>query len=296
MKRTITSCTLAAALTLAALPAFAQEGGTTVPPTPAPPPQSWSFAGPLGVYNPGQLQRGFKVYKEVCSVCHSMDYLAFRNLADPGGPGYTEGQVEALAATYKIKDVDEQGNPTERPGRPADYFPAPFANELAAKAANGGVAPPDMSTLAKARTYSRGFPWFIVDFFTAYQEHGPDYIHALLNGFSEPPAGFKLPAGRHYNTYFPSHVIAMPPPLQDGQVTYDDGAPQTVAQYTKDVSAFLMWAAEPKLDQRHRVGFQVFIFLIVLAGLLYFTKKKVWHEIEAPREIAKGKDPAKTTI
>jgi ubiquinol-cytochrome c reductase cytochrome b/c1 subunit len=294
MTRTITVLSLAAALTVAALPALAQEG-SSVPPTPSPPRQAWSFAGPFGTFDQGQLQRGFKVYKEVCSVCHSMEYVAFRNLADPGGPGFSEAQVEALAATYKIKDLDDKGAETERAGRPADYFPSPFPNEKAA-AATYGVAPPDMSTLAKARTYSRGFPWFIVDFFTAYQEQGPDYIAALLRGFKEPPAGFTLPAGRHYNEYFPGHVIAMPPPLQDGQVTYDDGAPQTVDQYSKDVAAFLMWAAEPKLVQRHRIGFQVIIFLIVLSGLLYFTKKKVWHEVEAPREAAHGQDPAKTTI
>lgn len=295
MKRTL-AISLAAVLSLAALPSLAQEAGTNVPPTPPPPRQSWSFAGPFGVYDAGQLQRGFKVYKEVCANCHSMDYLSFRNLADPGGPGYTDAQVEALAATYKIKDTDEQGNSTERTGRPADYFPAPFPNELAAKAANGGVAPPDMSTLAKARTYSRGFPWFIFDAFTAYQEQGPDYISAIIRGFVQPPGGFKVPEGKHYNEYFPGHVIAMPPPLQDGQVTYDDGAPQTVEQYSKDIAAFLMWVSEPKLVQRHRLGFQVIIFLIVLSGLLYFTKKKVWHDTEAPREAAHGQDPAKTTI
>lgn len=291
MSRTIIVLSLGLTLAATAVPAVAQEQAP-----PPPPRQSWSFAGPLGVYDPEQLQRGFKVYKEVCSNCHSMNYLAFRNLADPGGPGFTDAQVEALAATYKIKDVDEQGNPTERPGRPADYFPPPFPNELAAKAANGGTAPPDMSTLAKARGYYRGFPWFIFDAFTSYQELGPDYIDAIIRGFESPPPGFKVPPGGHYNKYFPGHVIAMPPPLQDGQVTYDDGAPQTVEQYAKDVAAFLMWVSEPKLDQRHRLGFQVLIFLGVLSGLLYFTKKKVWHEVEAPREVAHGQDPAKTTI
>ncbi len=295
MTRTITALSLAAVLSLASLPALAQEGNSSVPPTPPPPQQSWSFAGPFGTYNQAQLQRGFKIYKEVCSNCHSMDFLAFRNLADSGGPGYSDAQVEALAATYRIKDLDDQGQPTERSGRPADNFPSPFPNELAAKATYG-VAPPDMSTLAKARTFQRGFPWFIFDAFTAYQEQGPDYIAAIVNGYVTPPAGFKLPEGRQYNKYFPGHVIAMPQPLQDGQVTYVDGAPQTVEQYGKDVAAFLMWAAEPKLDQRHRVGFQVIIFLIVLSGLLYFTKKKVWHEAEAPREAAHGQDPAKTTL
>jgi ubiquinol-cytochrome c reductase cytochrome c1 subunit len=132
--------------------------------------------------------------------------------------------------------------------------------------------------------------------FTQYQEHGPDYIAALLKGYVDAPKDFKLPQGAHYNEYFPGHIIAMPPPLQAGQVTFDDGAPQTLEQYSKDVSAFLMWAAEPKLVHRKRLGFQVMIFLIVLAGLMYFTKKKVWHEVEKPRELAHGQDPAKTTL
>ena len=138
-----------------------------------------------------------------------------------------------------------------------------------------------MSTLAKARTYQRGFPWFVFDMFTQYQEQGPDYIAALMKGYEKPPQGFQLPPNGHYNKYFPGHNIAMPPPLQDGQVTYDDGAPQTVDQYAKDISAFLMWAAEPHLVQRKRIGLQVMIFLIVLAGLMYFTKKKVWHDAKA---------------
>ena len=157
-----------------------------------------------------------------------MDMLSFRNLADPGGPGFSEGQAEAIAAEYKIQDIDDKGQPTERSGRLADHFPAPFPNALAA-AATHGVAPPDMSTLAKARSYSRGFPWFIFDAFTQYQEQGPDYIAAYINGYKDPPSGFKLPPSGHYNEYFPGHNTAMPPPLQDGQVTYDDGTPQTVA-------------------------------------------------------------------
>jgi ubiquinol-cytochrome c reductase cytochrome b/c1 subunit len=166
---------------------------------------------------------------------------------------------------------------------------------LAAKATYG-VAPPDMSTLAKARTYLRGFPRFIFDIFTQYQEEGPDYIAAILRGFRDPPPGFKLPPGGHYNVYFPGHNIAMPPPLTDGQVKYDDGSPETINQYSQDVAAFLMWAAEPDLEARKRIGFQVIIFLIVLTGLLYFTKKKIWHEVEKPRELAHGQDPSKTTI
>ena len=260
-----------------------------------PPRQTWSFAGPFGKYDEAQLQRGFKIYKEVCSSCHSIDMLSFRNLAEVGGPGFSEAQVAAIASGYKIKDLNDKGEPIERDGRPADFFPPPFPNTLAAAAANG-VAPPDMSTLAKARTYQRGFPWFVFDMFTQYQEQGPDYIVAILNGYKDPPQGFTLPAGGHYNEYFPGHNIAMPPPLSDGQVTFDDGAPNTLHEEAKDVAAFLMWVAEPSLDARKRIGFQVMIFLIVLAGLMYFTKKKVWHEVEKPREIASGQDPSKTTI
>ena len=273
IQRSIFALVLAGSLTAMAWPASAQMAEQVPPPR-----LKWSFAGPFGKYDEGQLQRGFKIYKEVCANCHSLDMVSFRNLADPGGPGFTDAQVEALAADYKIKDLDDQGNQIERAGRPADHFPAPFANELAAKAANG-VAPPDMSTLAKARSFSSGFPWFIFDAVTQYQEQGPDYIAALISGFQDPPKGFNLPANGHYNEYFPGHNIAMPPPLQDGQVTYDDGTPQTVAQYSKDVAAFLMWAAEPHLDARKRIGFQVMIFLIVFAGLMYFTKKKVWSDV-----------------
>jgi ubiquinol-cytochrome c reductase cytochrome b/c1 subunit len=271
MKRTILILALAGGLGAAAAPAIAQEHDTPVPPK-----LKWSFAGPFGKYDQAQLQRGFKIYKEVCAACHSLQMLAFRNLADAGGPGFSEEQAAAVAAEYKIKDLDDKGEPVERTGRLADSFPSSFANELAAKAANGGVAPPDMSTLAKARTYERGFPWFVFDAITQYQEQGPDYIAALLKGYEEPPKGFQLPSGGHYNRYFPGHNIAMPPPLQANQVTYDDGAPQTMDQYSKDISAFLMWAAEPHLVARKRMGFQVMIFLIVLAGLMYFTKKKVW--------------------
>jgi ubiquinol-cytochrome c reductase cytochrome b/c1 subunit len=172
----------------------------------------------------------------------------------------------------------------ERPGRPADYFPTPWPNENAARARYNGV-PPDMSVLAKARTYERGFPWFILDIFTQFQEQGPDYIHAYLTGYREkPPEGVTLPPGSFFNEYFPGHGTAMPPPLTDKRVDYTDGSPQTVDQYSKDVTAFLMWAAEPHLEQRKRIGFQVMIFLIVFAGLLYFTKKRVWAAVHAHPE------------
>jgi ubiquinol-cytochrome c reductase cytochrome b/c1 subunit len=277
---------LLAAVIAAPTAAMAQEHAHE---TPQPPRQKWSFAGPFGKYDPAQLQRGLKIYKEVCASCHSMSMVAFRNLADPGGLGYTPAQAAALASEYKIKDTDDSGQPVERDGRVADYFPSPFPNERAAQAANGGVAPSDFSTIAKARTYERGFPWFVFDMVTQYQEQGPDYITALLKGYKEAPQGFQLPPGGHYNEYFPGHSIAMPQPLQDGQVTYDDGSPATLDQYAKDVSAFLMWAAEPHLVARKRLGIQVMIFLIVLAGLAYFTKKKVWKAVELHPEMVEDR-------
>jgi ubiquinol-cytochrome c reductase cytochrome b/c1 subunit len=245
-----------------------------------PPSQKWSFAGPLGKYDRGALQRGLKVYKEVCSACHSLNYIAFRNVADPGGPGYSAAQAASLASEYKIKDgPNDQGEMFERPGRPADYFPAPFPNEQAARASNGGAAPPDLSLITKARSYERGFPKFIFDFFTQFQEQGPNYVDAILQGFEDkPPAGVTIPDGSYYNKYFPGHAIKMPKPLSDGQVTFDDGSPATVAQYAHDVTTFLAWTAEPHMEARKEMGLKVFVFLLIFAGLMYFTKKKVWAD------------------
>jgi ubiquinol-cytochrome c reductase cytochrome c1 subunit len=240
---------------------------------------SWSFAGPFGTYDKEQLQRGLKVYKEVCSACHSLNLVAFRNLKDLG---YNDAQVKAFAAEYQIHDgPNDDGEMFDRPGKPSDHFPAPFANEQAAASANGGAAPPDLSLIAKARAVERGFPRFIFDIFTQYEEGGPDYIHALLTGFGQkPPAGMSIPEGTYYNPHFISaKSLHMPPPLSDGQVTYDDGAPQTVDQYAKDVAAFLMWAAEPHLEARKETGFRVMIFLLIFGVLVYLTKRKVWAEV-----------------
>jgi ubiquinol-cytochrome c reductase cytochrome b/c1 subunit len=257
-------------------PASAQEHA------PSPPRQKWSFAGPFGTFDRGQLQRGFRVYREVCQSCHSLSLLSFRNLGEHGGPEFSAGQVETIAAEYKVKDgPNDQGEMFERAGRPADRFPPPFPNDNAARTANGGALPPDMSVLAKARGYERGFPWFVIDVFTQYQELGPDYIVAVLNGYEDAPKDFTLPPNSNYNKYFPGHAIGMPKPLSDGQVDYTDGSPKTVEQYSKDVTAFLAWAAEPRLEDRKRIGFQVMIFLVCLAGLLYFTKKKVWADVHA---------------
>jgi ubiquinol-cytochrome c reductase cytochrome b/c1 subunit len=275
MSRTVFAAVMAAALmaALAPQPALAQ-GQEHAHETPQPPKVTWSFAGPFGTYNRAQLQRGFKVYREVCGVCHGMNLVAFRNLS---ALGYSEAQVKAIAAEYKVQDgPNDAGEMFEREGRPADTFPPPFPNDNAARARYNAV-PPDFSVLAKARTYERGFPWFIFDLFMQYQENGVDYIHALLTGYEEkPPAGVELPQGTFYNKYFPGHAIAMPPPLTDQRVEYTDGSPTTVDQYSRDVTAFLMWAAEPHLEQRKRTGLQVMVFLIVFAFMLYFTKQRVW--------------------
>jgi cytochrome c1 len=290
-----TTRTLLAAgfLALAGAPGLAQDHGTEPPPR-----QSWNFGGPFGSFDRAQVQRGFKVYREVCASCHGLTKIAFRNLSQAGGPEFLPAQVAALAAEYKIKDgPNDAGDMFERPGRAADTMPPPFPNEQAAAAANGGKAPPDLSVMAKARGWERGFPLFIIDAATAYQEQGPDYITALLQGYEDPPHGFNVPSGGNYNRYFPGHIIAMPKPLSDGQVEYPKGpdgkapVPETIAQYSKDVSAFLMWTAEPHLEARKRLGFQVMIFLVVLALLMGYTKKKIWARVGGEAEGAAGTAP-----
>ena len=273
---------LAAALAFAAfaVPAKAVE-------KPIPPQQSWSFSGPFGKFDRAQLQRGFKVAREVCASCHAMSLVRFRNLSEPGGPEFTPGQIRALAANYQITaGPNDTGEMFQRPGLASDSFPAPFPNEQAARAANGGAYPPDLSLLTKARSYKRGFPQFVIDIFTQYQEQGPDYVSALLTGYKDPPQGFPaLLPGQHYNAFMAGNLIAMPKPLNDSQVEYPKGqdgkavVPETVAQYAKDVTAFMTWAAEPHMEARKRLGFQVMIFLALFAGLLYYTKKKVWSRM-----------------
>ena len=243
--------------------------------------QSWTFAGPFGKFDRGQLQRGFKVYKEVCSACHSMKYLSFRNLADEGGPGFTEDEAKAIAAEYKVKDgPNDDGEMYERAARPSDRFPSPFPNDAAARVANGGALPPDLSLMGKARAAHRGFPWFVFDVFTQYQESGPDYVYSQLTGYKDAPHGVTCGPGLNYNaSVLGGSCIAMAQPIVDGQVEYTDGTPATLGNYARDVSAFLMWTAEPKLEDRKRTGFKVMAFLIVFAGLLWFTKRKVWADV-----------------
>jgi ubiquinol-cytochrome c reductase cytochrome c1 subunit len=239
----------------------------------------WTFAGPFGTYDKGQLQRGLKIYKEVCSACHSMNLVTFRTLEDLG---YSEAQVKAFAAEYEVQDgPNSEGEMFTRKALPGDHFPSPFPNVVAAAAANGGAAPPDFSLIAKARGVERGFPTFVFDIFTQYASNGPDYIHALLTGYDEqPPAGMEVAEDTHYNPYFiAGKSLAMAKPLSDGQVTYEDGSPETVEQYSRDIATFLMWAAEPHLEARKQTGFAVMIFLVLFAGLVYATKRKVWANV-----------------
>ena len=248
-----------------------------------PPKINWSFNGPFGKFDQAQLQRGYKVYREVCSACHSMSLVSFRNLGDKGGPFYNEKYknsndnpwVKAIAKDYEVADIDsETGDAIKRPATPADRFVAPFPNEPAARASNGGALPPDMSLLAKAR------------------EGGPDYIHAIVTGYKDAPKGLKVGANQHYNPYMagdltsawsgnhehvpPGGFIAMAPPLKDGLVSFDDGTKSTLDQQARDVSAFLMWAAEPKLEERKKMGFAVILYLLMFSGLLYASYRKVW--------------------
>lgn len=239
----------------------------------------WSFAGPFGSYDKAQLQRGLKVYKEVCAACHSLDLVAFRTL---GELGYSDAQVRTLAAEYQVQDgPNSDGEMFERPGIPADYFPSPYPNHEAAAAGNNGAAPPDLSLIAKARGVERGFPTFVFDIFTQYAEGGVDYLHALITGYGEtPPEGMEIAEGTHYNPYFiGGKSLAMPQPISDDQVTYDDGSPQTVEQYSRDVAAFLMWTAEPHMDARKQLGFRVMFFMVLFIGLMWATKRKVWSSV-----------------
>lgn len=253
MKMTKLRAILAALALGVSAPAFAAGGDVQIPS------HDWSFEGPFGTFDRAELQRGYQVYKEVCAACHAMKYVAFRNLRDIG---FTEAEVKALAATFEVTDgPNDSGEMFQRPGLPQDKFPSPFPNEKAARAANGGAYPLDLSLIAKARA------------------GGPEYLRALLIGYQDAPAGVEVGEGLQYNAYFPGHQIAMPKPLNEDQVTYADGTKASVEQMAHDVSAFLMWAAEPKLEDRKRMGLKVMIFLVVLTGLFFAAKKRIWAKL-----------------
>jgi len=224
-----------------------------------PPQMEWSFDGVFGTYDRAALQRGFLVYKQVCSACHAMSKLSYRNLAEMG---YSDEEVKAIASQYSVMDgPNDEGEMFERPARPSDPFANPYANKKQAIYANNGAYPPDMSLLAKAR------------------KDGPNYIYGLLTGYEDPPEGKELMQGQYWNKYMPGHIIAMARPLMDEQVPYEDGAPQTVSQYSKDLAHFLMWSAEPHMETRKKTGVMVFLFLLVFTGLMYAVKRKIWRDV-----------------
>jgi len=253
MRKIVLAAALAAILPTSAV--FAAEGVEL-------PEQQWSFNGVFGKFDKEQVQRGFQVYKEVCSSCHSLKYIAFRNLEELG---YSEEQIKTLAAQYQIEDgPDDSGDMFKRKGKSSDYMPKPFPNDNAARASNGGALPPDLSLIVKAR------------------KGGPDYVYNLLLGYEEPPANFKLQPGMNYNKYFAAggFQIAMAQQVKDGVVTFADGTPNDAKQIAKDVTAFLMWTAEPKMEVRHATGFRVMLFTILFTVLAYFLKRRIWARIE----------------
>ena len=245
--------------------------------------QKWSFAGFFGRFDQNQLQRGFQVYEAACANCHGVSRLAFRNLAQPGGPRFNEDAVKGLAASKQITDgPNDDGKMFKRPGRLSDRIPPPYANEQEARATHNGAYPPDLSLITKARGLEYhgslfAHPFHILkDMAAGYQEAGADYVYALLTGYTDPPKDFKLADGMQYNKAFAGHQISMPPPLSDGAVKYQDGTPTTVDQMSRDVVAFLHWAGDPKHDERKSMGLLVLLYLLITAVLLYFAKKRIW--------------------
>ncbi len=224
----------------------------------------WTFKSFFGKFDRASLQRGYQVYNEVCSSCHSIKYLSYRNLSEKGGPEFSEDETKAIASNFEVIDgPDSTGEMFTRPARPSDKFVMPYANEEQAKSLNGGAYPPDMSVLVKAR------------------KGGADYIYSVLVGYEDPPADIKLDDGVYYNKYMYGNKIMMAPPLSDDLIKYSDGTKATTEQMAKDVVNFLMWAAEPHLEQRHKFGFRVIIYLIIITVLVYFSMKKIWSRIES---------------
>lgn len=255
MSRSWTAAAGVAALLLASAsghPAAAQK--EAAPPIDI----DWQHDGFFGTFDRAAAQRGFQVFREVCSTCHGLNYVAFRNLMDLG---FSEEQVRALAAEYTVTDgPNEMGEMFERPAIPSDFIPPPYPNEQAARAAQGGALPPDLSLITKARA------------------GGADYVYSILVGYQDPPADVEPREGQYYNVYFPGHWIAMPPPLFPDQVSYADGTEATIPQMAADVTTFLTWAGEPTLEQRKQTGLKAMLFLIVFTGLSYATMRKVWAD------------------
>lgn len=297
----------------AAAVALAAEGGADIAR------QKWSFAGFSGKFDRAQVQRGYQVYTEVCAACHGLSRISYRNLFEKGGPEFPEADVRALAAAAQVEDgPGDDGQMFQRPGRVADRLPSPYKNEQAARYAQNGAYPPDLSLITKARNVEYHGPlWYhpaamLLDMAKGYQEGGSDYLYALMTSYKEPPSYLrnangklvalkpgeknpkaeqcvsvehvagkadicnKLADGMHYNASFPGNQVAMAPPLSDGRVSYTDGTPGTVSNYAKDVTAFLSWAADPTLEQRKRLGWQVMLYLAVTTLLLFIAKRRIW--------------------
>lgn len=276
------------ALILAAVLGFSAAAQPTFAETSAETPKDvhWSFEGPFGRFDQEQLQRGYKVYHDVCSACHSMKLMSYRNLGQEGGPFYDpkyktandNAKVKAIAKDFQVPDIDsDTGDVIKRPATPADTFVSPYPNEAAARASNGGALPPDLSLIVKAR------------------EGGPQYVYSILTGYVPAPAGLKVPAGKYYNPYMPGDMasywsghgetpkggfIGMPLQLTPDRVTFDDGVKATADQEARDVVAFLAWAAEPHADERKKTGFAVLIFLFLFAGVVYASYRKLWQDID----------------
>lgn len=257
--------TKAIAAILGGLLAFGAAQIATASEGPALPKLKWSFDGPTGHFDRAQLKRGWAVYKQVCAACHSAHQLFYRNLVDIG---FSEAEAKAIAAGDNVAagpneagETHVDGSPIMRPALLSDKLAAPYANANAARAANNGALPPDLSLITKAR------------------KGGADYLHAILTGYKEPPAGFQLQTGMNYNAYFAGFQIAMPAPLVEDAVTFDDGTKATVEQMARDVSTFLTWSAEPELEERKRMGIKILAFLLVLTALLYALKRKIWADI-----------------
>ena len=254
------------------------------------PRNTWSFSGIGGQYDKAQLQRGFQVYREVCASCHGLNRLAFRNLAEPGGPEFPIDAVKALAAEYEVDALpNEDGEVNKRPATLADRFPPLYANEQEARSIHNGALPPDLSLIAKARGAPYVGPWYahpgamLWDIINGYQEGGADYIVALLKGYKVPPHHVEMSEGMAYNEYYPGHQIAMANPFTvgNGQVEYQNPeTPVTVEQYSKDIAAFLSWASDPTLNQRKQIGWQVLVYLLFTAILLYIAKRRIWANVK----------------
>lgn len=257
--------------------------------------QKWSFAGMRGTFDKAQLQRGFQVYQEVCASCHGLKRVNFRNLSEPGGPGFPVEAVKELAATWPNQIFDgpndqgqiatRKGEIIKRPARPSDPILGPYDNDQAARAAQNGALPPDLSLMTKARSVEYtgsvfAHPFHMLrDIVNGYQEGGADYVFAVLNGYGTAPSGMKLAEGMNYNAAFPGNQIAMAAPLSNGRVKYQDGTPGTVEQYARDVTAFLAWTGDPKLEERKGMGLIVMLYLLITSVLLYFAKKKLWAKL-----------------